>query len=73
MPELSGPTFDFSHFSESLNLTEQQPLYPFVEISIGGYTVTDYQDDISDTLMDFVYYRNTETIENSAGNKFELI
>lgn len=72
MPELSGPTFDFSHFSESLNLTEQQPLYPFVEISIGGYTVTDYQDDISDTLMDFVYYRNTETIENSAGNKFEL-
>lgn len=58
---------------DELELTRIQPLYPFVEISVGNITLTDFGDDISDTVIDFNYTRKSYyTDATQTGSKFSL-
>lgn len=59
-------------YQKSLNLMENQPLYPFIEVQIGGVTLTDFTDEMSDTLMQFVCTRQGVAQTNYSGDKFEL-
>lgn len=77
---MSEPTLS-QYYSESLNLTEQQPLTPYIEITVCGVTITNFTVDgentsfdgkLTDTFMEFVYHRKAVAAENESGNKFEL-
>lgn len=64
---------DLSNFKQSPNYMIKQPLYPFVEVEIGGVTITDFNDDTSDTVMDFSYRRTAkQDVTNTADNTFTL-
>lgn len=66
-------SIDLTHFRESPNFTEKQPLFPFVEVSIGGITVSDFNDDLSDTVIDFSYKRTAkQDVTITADNTFTL-
>lgn len=39
------------------DLTSGQPLYAFVEVKIGQQIITDFMDNLSDTVIDFSYTR----------------
>lgn len=64
---------DLSNFRESPNYMIKQPLYPFVEVEVGGTVITDFGDDTSDTVMDFSYRRTAkQDVTNTADNTFTL-
>lgn len=67
------PDIDFSEFREINNYNDKQPLYPFVEVMIGDTVVTDFTDDMSDTVMDFSYRRTAhQDATDVSGDSFTL-
>jgi N-acetylmuramoyl-L-alanine amidase CwlA len=55
------------------NIMGMQPIFPFVELSIGDFCISSFDDDFSDTVIDFTYHRTTYYAETSqAGSKFDI-
>lgn len=56
-----------------VDLAGIQPLYAFVQIQVGGVTITDFMDDLSDTVIDFTYTRKGHFDNKSqAGSQFAM-
>ena len=60
------------NLKEDVDLTEHQPLYPFVELSIGGVVVSDFGDNISDCVIDFNFDRVTSADSGFASSRFTI-
>ena len=60
------------NLKEDVDLTEHQPLYPFVELSIGGVVVSDFGDNISDCIIDFNFDRVTSADSGFASSRFTI-
>lgn len=64
---------DISKYKPSPNLIKNQPLFAYIEVSIGGVVITDFGDDLSDTVMSFSVTRQADSSKaGSAGDKFNL-
>lgn len=57
---------DLSELRESPKFTEQQPLFSFVEVTVGDTVVSDFTDNVSDSVMDFSFRRTAK--QNTVGN-----
>lgn len=55
-----------------MNIHSIQPLYAFVELSIGGTVVSDFNDNLSDTIIDLEFERTVGSEYGSAGSKFTI-
>lgn len=58
--------------AERYDYTEYQPLFPFISVTIGGTTVTDFQDDMTDSPMSLSYNRKLRIGSQETGNEFSL-
>ena len=60
------------NLKEDIDLTEHQPLYPYIELSIGGVVISDFGDSVSDCVIDFTFDRSTSADSGYASSKFVI-